>query len=100
MDFEQKIEGLWTGYSKGNENVKKNNGFIVAKQQLSRLFCTFQLPSLHDYDVKMPIFTFYGGHKQATTNFSSISPSKRQCSPHWNQLQLNSPTFDIFSELE
>ena len=26
-------------------------------------------PSLHDYDVKMPSFTFYGERKQATTNF-------------------------------
>ena len=25
------------------------------------LLCTFLLPSLHDYDVKMPDFTFYGG---------------------------------------
>ena len=23
MDFEEKIEGLWSGYSNGNENVKK-----------------------------------------------------------------------------
>ena len=28
------------------------------------------LPSLHDYDAKMPHFTFYGGRKQATTKFS------------------------------
>ena len=28
------------------------------------------LPSLHDYDVKMPNFTFFGRRKQATTNFS------------------------------
>ena len=26
------------------------------------------LPSLHDYDVKMPNCKFYGGRKQATTN--------------------------------
>ena len=26
-------------------------------------------PSLHDYDVKIPSFTFYGERKQATTNF-------------------------------
>ena len=28
------------------------------------------LPSLQDYDEKMPNFTFYGGRKQATINFS------------------------------
>ena len=26
-------------------------------------------PFLHDYDVKMPNFAFYGGHKQAVTKF-------------------------------
>ena len=26
-------------------------------------------PFLHDYDLKMPHFAFYGGRKQATTNF-------------------------------
>ena len=28
------------------------------------------LPSVHDYDGKMPNFTFYGGPKQATAKFS------------------------------
>ena len=43
---------------------KKRNRFRFTKQQLCTcitLFCTFFfLPSLHDYDVKMPIFTFCG----------------------------------------
>ena len=34
------------------------------------LFLYTFLPSLHDYDGKMPNFTFYGGHKQATAKFS------------------------------
>ena len=29
-------------------------------------FLYISLPSLHDYDGKMPNFTFYGGRKQAT----------------------------------
>ena len=34
-------------------------------------FLYISLPSQHDYDdVKMPIFTFYGERKQATTKFS------------------------------
>ena len=33
-------------------------------------FLYISLPSLHDFDVKVPSFTFYGGRKQATTNFS------------------------------
>ena len=28
------------------------------------------LPSLHNYDMKKPHFTFYGGHRQVTTKFS------------------------------
>jgi len=57
----------------GEENVKKAIGFI-SKTTTSRVHHTFSyisLPSLHDYDVKMPNSTFYGGRKQATTNFSS-----------------------------
>ena len=34
------------------------------------------LPSLHDYDVKVPYFTFSGGRKQATTNFLCFSNLK------------------------
>ena len=33
-------------------------------------FLYISLPSQHDYDVKMPSFTFYGGPKQATAKFS------------------------------
>ena len=56
------------------------------------------LPLLHDYDVKMPYFTFYGGRKQATTKFSFS---------FWTwiwflgiKLLESSPTFDKVSELE
>ena len=31
---------------------------------------TFLFPFLHDYDVKMPNFPFYGGRKQTTTKFN------------------------------
>ena len=31
------------------------------------LFRTFLYPFLHDYDVKMPNYTFYGVRKQAAT---------------------------------
>ena len=33
-------------------------------------FWYISIPSPHDYDVKMPNFTFYGERKQGTTNFS------------------------------
>ena len=32
-------------------------------------FLYISLPSLHDYDVKMPKFTLYRGRTQATTKF-------------------------------
>ena len=32
-------------------------------------FLYISLPLLHDYDVKMPNFTFYVGHKQATKKY-------------------------------
>ena len=48
--------------------------------------------------MKIPEFTFLEELKQATTNFS-FSFSTRVRSPI-NHIQGNSPTFDIFSELE
>ena len=33
-------------------------------------FLYISSPLLHDYDVKMPNFTFYGGRKQETKKFS------------------------------
>ena len=32
------------------------------------LFLYISLPSLHDYGMKLPNFTFYGGRKQVTMN--------------------------------
>ena len=47
----------------GNENVKKAIGLWTKTRGLHvpHAFWYFSLPSLHDYDVKMPNFTFYGG---------------------------------------
>ena len=56
----------------GNKNAEKSNGFVKPNNNFaraSRLFVHF-FASLHDYNVKMPDFTLYGGRKQATTNFS------------------------------
>ena len=56
----------------GNENVEKAIGLLSKATSLHvpHAFLYISLPLLHDYDVKMPSFTFYGGRKQATTNFS------------------------------
>ena len=56
----------------GNENVKKAIGLMSKTTSLHvhhAFLYIFCLPLLHDCDVKMPSFTFYGGRKQATTNF-------------------------------
>ena len=54
----------------------KSNWFRLAKQQLctcSTLFCTFfSLPSLHDYDVKLPISRFLKDVNAETTTFFSF----------------------------
>ena len=48
----------------------------MSKLYKKQSFCTrstllyISLPSLHDYGVKMPNFTFHGGRKQATTKLS------------------------------
>ena len=57
------------GKDDGNEWRQKSNRFITQNNfaRASR-FLYISLPSLHDYDVKMPNCKFYGGRKQATTN--------------------------------
>ena len=56
----------------GNENVEKAIGLLSKTTSLHvpHAFLYSSLPLLHDYDVKMPSFTFYGGRNQATTKFS------------------------------
>ena len=57
-----------------NEDVKKTIG-LISKTTTSHVHHTFlyiSFPFLHD-DVKMPNFAFYGGRKQATTKFISLS---------------------------
>jgi len=56
----------------GNENVKTTIGLLSKTTSLlvHHAFLYISLPLLHDYDVKMPNFTFYGGRRQSTTKFS------------------------------
>jgi len=55
-----------------NENVKQTMGWISKTTTLHvyHALLNISLPSLHDYDGKMPNFTFYGGREQATAKFS------------------------------
>ena len=54
----------------GNEDVKKVIGLLrkTTTLHVHHAFLYISLPSLHDYDVKMPNCKFCGGRKQATTN--------------------------------
>ena len=54
-----------------NEDVKKAVGLIskITILHVHHAFLYISLPSLHDYDVKMPNFTFHRGKTQAMTKF-------------------------------
>ena len=60
------------GDGNGNENAKKAMGLLSKTTTLHvhHAFLYISLPSLHDYHLKMPDFTLYGGRNQATTNVS------------------------------
>ena len=53
----------------GNENGKKAIGLDWQNNNFARAsrFLSISLPSLHDYNVKFPNFTFYGGREHKTT---------------------------------
>ena len=55
-----------------NKNVNEATCYIgkTTTLHLHNAFLYISLLSLHDYDGKMPNFTFYGGRKQATAKFS------------------------------
>ena len=67
---------------------------LISKTTTSHVHHTFlyiSFPFLHDYDVKMPNFAFYGGRKQATTKFYfsfwawiwSLEIQLQEGSPKW-----------------
>ena len=55
-----------------NTRTAKSNRLIKQKTTLhvQHAFLYNSWLLLHEFDVKMPNFKFYGGRKQATTNFS------------------------------
>ena len=53
----------------GKENVIKTIGLISKTTTLHHTFLYISFPFLHDYDVKMPNFAFYGERERATTKF-------------------------------
>ena len=82
-----------------NENGKKaigldwqnNNDFARAA------FLYISLPSLHDYYVKIPNFTFRGGREHKTTLFFF---SLNLIQSFRIQLLQNLPTFDELNKME
>ena len=69
--FSHVIGTLRSNDADDNENVKKTIG-LISKTTPSHVHHTFwyiSFPFLHDYDLKMPNFAFYGERKQATTKF-------------------------------
>ena len=71
LRFPFRLGTLRSNDSDDNENVKKAIGLIskTTTSHVHRTFLYISFPFLHDYDVKMPNFAFYGGRKQATTIF-------------------------------
>ena len=65
----------------GNENVKTTIGLFSKTTTLhvDHAFLYIALPSLHDYDGKMPNFAFYGDVNNRQPNFLSLS--KLECDP-------------------
>ena len=57
--------------SDGNKSVKTAIGLLSKQTSLHEhhAFSYISLPLWHDYDEKMPNFTFYGGRKQAMRKF-------------------------------
>ena len=55
----------------GDGNATKTIGLIskTTSLQVHHAFLYISLPSLHDYDVKMPNFTMYRGSTKAMTRF-------------------------------
>ena len=67
----KKLGTLRSDDGDGNRNSSKAIGLITKTTILHvhHAFLYISLPSLHDYDVKMPNFTLYRGSTQATTKF-------------------------------
>ena len=54
----------------GDDNENGENAIgLVSKTTTLHVYHAFSYNSLHDFDMKIPNFTFYWGREQATTNF-------------------------------
>ena len=76
--------GIKQRWGRWQQEQQKSNRFRLAKQQLfvrASRFLYISLPSLHDYDVKLPNFTSYGRGENKTTTFPGLrsSPLEFNC---------------------
>ena len=63
--FSNKINNRVMLSDEGNENGEKTIIVLISKKQFctcSTLFCTFFALVLHDHNVKLPGYSFYGGN--------------------------------------
>ena len=62
---------LRSDHGDGNENATEAIGLVTKTTILHvhHAFLYISLPSLHEYDVKMPNFTIYRGSTRAATKF-------------------------------
>ena len=72
--------------------VKKSNGFNNQNNNVHVQYTSFSLPSLFDYDVKIPNVTFYREYNQV--NDEILLPFLNLKMVLRNQLPESSPTFD------
>ena len=86
-----------------NDDFKKTIGFH--DQTCITLFSTFLWRPLHDYDVKLPNLTFYGGRGHTMTNFPSSflnlnkilknsTPGNVACIWHIERVQIDAIKFE------
>ena len=86
----------------GNEIMKKAIGLLskTISLHVHHAFLHISLPLLHDYDVKMPSFTFYGGRKTSDDklfflflNLSAVpkksTPGKLAYISYFQRIEIN-----------
>ena len=71
ITLELKLGSLSNDDGDGNENDKRAIGldWQTTTLHVHHAFLYISLPSLHDYDVELLNFTFYGGREHKTTTF-------------------------------
>ena len=71
ITLELKLGSLSNDDGDGNENDKRAIGLDWQNDNFARAsrLLYISLPSLHDYDVELLNFTFYGGREHKTTTF-------------------------------